>query len=219
MPDRLICYARCQNPDADSAFPEVDRDRIKIAVGNSSTEALSALLAGVISTDKQSIIEDQLEALQFAPTLQHVTVDTGPIFEALRHEKQFHALAGGQRWRIKTRRESGKKAGQVADDAQLTLPDALANTLNSLNQLEEDKDRNAAAIDSLRRQIYADWCWYLKFATELKLINDSPNFGPDQPPPPDFGDDPGQAPPPPPKPQVGTKAVSYTHLDVYKRQA
>ncbi|CUS04284.2 protein of unknown function [Candidatus Promineifilum breve] len=205
MPDRLICYARCQNPDADSAFPEVDRDRIKIAVGNSSTEALSALLAGVISTDKQSIIEDQLEALQFAPTLQHVTVDTGPIFEALRHEKQFHALAGGQRWRIKTRRESGKKAGQVADDAQLTLPDALANTLNSLNQLEEDKDRNAAAIDSLRRQIYADWCWYLKFATELKLINDSPNFGPDQPPPPDFGDDPGQAPPPPPKPQVGTK--------------
>lgn len=183
MPDRLICYARVDCPADESALPAVDSDKIKIAIGNSPTEALSALLASEISADRKSTIEDQLEAIQFASKLQQTSVDTGPVFEAARHEKEFHAVAAGQRWRIKAQREADRKAGQVAEDEQVTLPEALANELNQLNRLEDDKYRNDAAIDSLRRQIYADWCWYLKMESGVKEIDDAPDFGlvPDAP--------------------------------------
>ena len=91
MPERLICYARVDRHVNDSALPEVVGNKIKLALGNSPTEALSALLAAEISAAKKNVIEDQLEAIQFAAELEHTTVDTGPIFAALRHEKQFHA--------------------------------------------------------------------------------------------------------------------------------
>ncbi len=183
MPDRLICYARVDCPADESTLPAVDSQQIKIAIGNSPTEALSALLASEISADRKSIIEDQLEAIQFASKLQQTSVDTGPVFEAARHEKQFHAVAAGQRWRIKAQREAGKTAGQVADDQQVTLPEALANELNLLNRLEDERYRNGAAVDSLRRQIYADWCWYLKLESGVKGGGDAPDFSllPDTP--------------------------------------
>lgn len=185
MPERLICYARVDRHVNDSALPEVVGNKIKLALGNSPTEALSALLAAEISAAKKNVIEDQLEAIQFAAELEHTTVDTGPIFAALRHEKQFHAVAAGQSWRIITHKEAGQTADQVAADEQVTLPEGLANALNRLNRLEEEKERNNAAIGSLRRQIYADWCWYLKEESRYKSLS-VPDFT-WQPAGPEFG--------------------------------
>lgn len=188
LPQQLVCYARYDGSGDSDPLPQVDGDRIKIALGNSPTEALSALLAADISTAKRSIIEDTLEALQFAATLQQTTVDAGPVFEALRHEKEFHTLPGGQRWRIKARKPQDRKAGDLAEDPQGSLSEELANALNRLNRLEEDKDQNAAATDSLRRQIYADWCWYLKLESSLKQMANAPRFDDPGASDPSFGD-------------------------------
>jgi len=176
MPQHSICYARYAGDGHSDVLPEVAADQVKIALGNSPTEALAALLASEISTAKQSLIEDQLEAFQFAATLDQTTVDAGALFEARRHEKQFHHVPGGQRWRIKAKKPADQKAGAAAEDPAVSLSAELANALNRLNSLEEDKDQNAAAIDSLRRQIYADWCWYLKLESSLKKMSAAPVF-------------------------------------------
>ena len=177
LPDRLICYARCSLPENVAQMPDVNPEKIKITLGNTPTEALSALLASEISTEKKNVIEDQLEAIQFSATLQQTSVDTGPLFEALRHQKQFHAVPGGQRWRITSRNDTVKKAKEVSADDQIALPESVANLLNQLNQLEEQKTLHNSRIGSLRRQIYADWCWYLKWESELKKeVNDSQGF-------------------------------------------
>ena len=174
MPDRLICYARCDGSGHEGALPVPDT--VKIALGNSSTEALSALLASEICMPRKDLIEDQLEAIQFASVLQHTTVDTGPIFEAMRHEKQFRPESGGRRWRIKVKTEATKQASQLTDKEDVTLPMAVANELNLLNTIVRDQEQNGAAIHSLRRQIYADWCWYLKFESALRHIRSAPDF-------------------------------------------
>lgn len=167
LPTRLVCYAYHDGKRNTNVVPKLDEKNVKLAIGNSPLEAASALLASEISTDKKSIIEDQLEAIQFSTTLKQTVVDNGPIFEALRHQKQFRQFKSGIRWRIKSRKEPSKKADEVAEDQELTLPISLANDLNQLNRLEEDKYLNRAKIDSLRRQIYADWAWYLQKACQI----------------------------------------------------
>ena len=168
MPDRMLCYARCSAPGKAEKLPALIDGKVKIAVGNSPTEALSALLASEISSKKKSIIEDQLEAIQFESALQHTSVDVGPEFEALRHRKQFHPVAGATEWRVKTRTHAGKQAPQIGAGQEVTLPKALANELNLLNKTEDEINRCQAAIKSLRSQIFADWCWYLRIESQLK---------------------------------------------------
>lgn len=170
FPQQLILYAGYTGAEDADHLPKLEGKNIQVAVGNSPTEALSALLAQSLSPAKKEIVEDQLESIQFASKLEHITVDTGPIFEELRHEKQFTAVEGGRIWEIKARKETGKKADQVADEAPETLPSELAEDLNQLNLLEEERDQNGAAIGSLRRQIYADWCWFLKNEHKYKLM-------------------------------------------------
>src|SRR5690606_31395254 len=55
IPERLVCYARVECPVRATPLPAVDRDRIRLALGNSPTEALSAVLADDISPTKKHI--------------------------------------------------------------------------------------------------------------------------------------------------------------------
>lgn len=170
FPQQLILYAGYTGAEDADHLPKLEGKNIQVAVGNSPTEALSALLAQSLSTAKKEIVEDQLESIQFASKLEHITVDTGPVFEELRHEKQFTAVEGGRIWEVKVKKEPGKQANQTADEELVVLPPELAEDLNQLNLLEEQRDQNGAAIGSLRRQIYADWCWFLKNEHKYKLM-------------------------------------------------
>lgn len=188
LPEQLICYAKYNEAGEQMVVP--DTSNIQLAIGNSPTEALSALLASSfkIPSAHQKTIEDQLEAMQFTSRLHHATSDIGPIFEGLRHEKQFTPEPGGQLWRIKAKNLSKQKASGVANDQQITLPDNLGNELNELNELQEKVNHIDFEIEAMRRQIFADWTLFMKKEGSYnQLIADASPDNPDDTNPEDGG--------------------------------
>lgn len=168
LPQQSVYYAQYNYNAIPQGKPDVQLGNVKLAIGNSATEALSALIANELSTSNKENIEDHLEAIQFSSRLQHRQLDIGPKFEAFRHEKQFTATRGGSLWSIQAQNQTNNKADQVSDSQQITLPAELGNTLNELNRLQEILDHTNFAIEATRQQIYADWCWYLKKESNYK---------------------------------------------------
>ncbi|KAA3634236.1 MAG: hypothetical protein DWQ02_11745, partial [Bacteroidetes bacterium] len=179
FPDKMICYASYTFDAVPSDMPDIQPGDIKISLANTATEAISALVATELSPGKKEIIEDHLEAIQLNNQLQDKNLDIGPKFEALRHEKQFTAEKGGKIWSIRAQSRSNNKADQVSDTQQITLPPEIGDNLNELNKLQQNLDATESHIESLREQIYADWCWYLKWEMNYLKVKNAP-------PPPDF---------------------------------
>ncbi|NEQ72115.1 MAG: hypothetical protein F6K23_02900 [Okeania sp. SIO2C9] len=158
----FICYARL------TFAPEktVNSDRqapVEVSVGNTGTEALSAYLGQKIDGNYKSIIEDQLEALHLSPGLEHRQLDITPKFKEARHEKGFNAIAAGTMWTIRLESKDSTKANaeNAHNQAQVTLPDEMAHLLNKLNLLQQEYDCACHEIESMRRQLFADWYKYM----------------------------------------------------------
>ena len=163
FPEETLCYARIgfepeaniENSDKDSATT--------IAVGNTSTEALSAYLAREIDSNNKSIIEDQLECLHLFAGLEHRKLDTGPKFEEARHESGVNAVNAGILWTIRYETDSDRKADAAKSNAQaeVTLPEEIGLALNVLNLKQQEYDRAWNEIESLQHHIFADWYKYI----------------------------------------------------------
>lgn len=153
LPDRSFFYARLALlPSVFSPENVVDKP-VTVAIGNSSTEALSAFLA-YTQEGKKTILEEQLEALHLLPTLEGQQLDVGPRFRNARHERSFTAVPAGTLWTL--RPDGGEQQA-----TQTTLPIALAHKLNMLNQRQGAYDRAQQEIESLRYQLFADWYKYM----------------------------------------------------------
>lgn len=110
LPERTVCYARL-TLDTDT-YPTCMRpDKpVAIAVGNTSTQALSAYLAQTLATERNvesskleaesSRLEEQLEALPAAARLGSQSLDIGRKFKDARHERGFQAVPAGTSWVI-----------------------------------------------------------------------------------------------------------------------
>jgi hypothetical protein len=174
FPQRTIFYARLTFNTSSNSQPNDPLDEEKevdIAVGNTSTEALSAYLAYISNLpssdprafkEARSQLEDQLEALHLADALQGRKLDIGFKFKEARHEKGFTAVSGGNIWTI--RPESKNSDGAIAPDeaeTEVTLPEKLADALNDLNKLQQKCDRDDDEIESLRKELFADWYKYM----------------------------------------------------------
>ncbi len=162
-PDRLLCYARITLTSDSGGENKPVEAALKIAVGNTTTEALSAYLAdvyGVGDPAKRREIEDQLESLYLMADLEHRQLDIGPKFREARHANGFRSSAGGSLWTIR-RTSAGKDAPDSSRTAQTTLPDALAHALNQLNLAQECYDTARAQMNSLRQRLFADWYRYM----------------------------------------------------------
>jgi len=156
VPEQMLCYARLTfKPSSESTKNPAHSDpNTTISVDNTGTEALSAYLANHINSNKQSIIEDQLEAIQLSAQLEHRQLDIGPKFKEARHTKGFTATAGGVLWSIRPITSS-------TEMVQVTLPDSIADLLNSLNLAQQTYDKGLYEIESLRKQLFADWYKYM----------------------------------------------------------
>lgn len=163
MPERMVCFSRVsfkQTP----APPERAPIKVALAVGNTGTEALSAYLGKLLAGEEQGrVLEDQLEALQLAGGLGQRQLDVGAKFKEARHSKSFIAQHAGTLWTIRLQTPEGEKANSERAHAQtqLTLEPHLAHLLNQANLLQHDYDRGCEEIESLRGQLYADWCKYM----------------------------------------------------------
>ncbi len=163
MPERMVCFSRVSfqhTPVPPTRAPI----NVALAVGNTGTEALSAYLGKLLAGEEQSrVLEDQLEALQLAGGLEQRQLDLGAKFEEARHSKSFIAQHAGTLWTIRLQAPEGEKANAARAHAQtqLSLEPSLAHLLNQANLLQREYDRGNEEIESLRGQLYADWCKYL----------------------------------------------------------
>jgi len=166
FPEEMLCYARISfAPAANTENSDLDSttNKIAIAVGNTSTEALSAYLAEKLDPDYKSTIEDQLECLHLFAGLEHRKLDIGPKFEEARHEKGFNAVNAGILWTIRYETKSDRKADAAESQAreQVTLPEDIADALNTLNLKQQEYDRALQEIESWQERIFADWYKYM----------------------------------------------------------
>jgi hypothetical protein len=180
LPERTIFYAFLTFDSNDLKDSLTENKDVDIAIGNTTTEALSAYLASKHTEDSDKNLrnrdfknfqkacyqlEDQLEALHLADALQGRKLDIGFKFKEARHEKQFTAVYGGKIWTI--RPESGKSQSNKSDGrieespTKVTLPEELAHLLNELNTLQQICDRDDDEIESLRKELFADWYKYM----------------------------------------------------------
>ncbi len=157
----FICYARLKFNIVNNNDNQTNS--VKVTVGNTGTEALSAYLAKYIDRDRKSIIEDQLEALLLSSRLENSRLDMTYKLKEARHEKGFNSIGTGTLWTIRSETVGTTTAN--AEDAhnqtQLTLPDDIANGLDELNLSQQKYDGALYEIESMRRQLFADWYKYM----------------------------------------------------------
>lgn len=132
----------------------------KVALGNTLSEALSALLANEIaeeltgSKNEQSLvgqIEEQLEALYIHEQLSSEVQDLGLRLRRYRHQKSFDPVQAGNRWTVHT-----DQPGVGA------LSENVLQTLQSLNAVQAQYDRQVSELAQARRRLYGDWCHYMR---------------------------------------------------------
>lgn len=165
-PDHIVCYARLTIRTAGDTLPScVRQDKpVTIAVGNTSTQALSAYMAHTLAPERNirpSRLEEQLEALHLGSRLGHRKLDIGPKFEEARHERGFTAVPAGTIWGIRQVSAGTDPTDAAGDSPQETLPDDLAHLLNSLNLVQMAYDQAGHELESMQKQLFADWYKYM----------------------------------------------------------
>ncbi len=171
------------NPQNKSA-PAVWTDTVKLGVGNTTVEALSALLKTDIAKTMKDADLDHYEYL--LQTLQlgllHDLNGQGNSLIGLEedcHTKAFSALSGGYLWVVE------QKQQPIIDpedpDLEVELPLDVAEQLSLLNQAQKDYDQGRAALDIMRKQLFMDWVRYVKMFVSLVpdpyvTLNDLTNF-------------------------------------------
>lgn len=164
--------------DAKSPLGAPDPAQLRISIGNTATEAISALVAEDLAAEAapsgsvtgstkglKAQIEDQLESVLLHPKLSHLTVDVGPKFHEARHEKGFHSERCGHLWKVITKTEGGarQESGDEAGDLP-SLPPTLATLLHSLNAAQLEYDRAFDRVQAYRESLYFDWYRYMRAA-------------------------------------------------------
>ena len=164
--ERTVCYARVEIASDEAECSALPDKSVRVAVGNTATEALSAYLAARIAPSLPGStvekIEEQLEALHLATRMEGVSVrDLGPKFEEARHDRGFSRVASGSSWTV--RRSSPVADAATAKDVRIDapLPDDIAELLDVLDAAERAHDRVSSELNAMQRQLFADWYKYM----------------------------------------------------------
>ena len=162
FPERTVCYARLDIAPVRRTDPVMPEKAVTVAVGNTGAEALSAYLA--VALGGGALMEEQLEALSLSSRLEGKELDVGLKFREARHEKGFSAVPGGTLWsiRLESSALSSPDSGDAADEtSEETLPDELAHPLNQFNLRQQAYDSAAQELESMQKQLFADWYKYM----------------------------------------------------------
>ena len=171
FPQKTICFAHLTFA-TDAPVDDLPEERkVAVALGNTGAEALSAYLADLCvrkptiagPIPKQEDLEDQLESVHLGGQLEGKEVDLGPKFREARHNAGFTGVTGGTLWTIRPESAASGQANapEAAALAQDTLPSSLASALHCLNVQQQAYDRDCDEVESLRKQLFADWYKYM----------------------------------------------------------
>ncbi len=143
-----------------------------IAVANSAPEALAAYLAHSFKsesggTEEQILreVEDKIQALQLLEKLESHKLDIDARLLEGRHERGFATQHDGYLWTLQppVAQQRGQRTTQPS---QHRLPENVAEALNELNRLQEEYNQAWLNIESMRRQLYSQWYYFMKNKTE-----------------------------------------------------
>ena len=169
------------HPDLPTDPPSWETKDLNIAIGNSSTEALSALLhrekvkeTGASSNQASSKLPNYeviLNALQLG-ILKDIEDKTNGIIELEEelHATGFESESGGILWDITEVPDPNAVDPKKKKKVKVILPTVVAAKLASLNVAQKDFNMGRKELRVLRRQLYMDWYHYQK-----ELQNDSKN--------------------------------------------
>jgi hypothetical protein len=141
-------------------FSDKPDNSTSVAVGNTVDEALAALLTAKLNRNKRDSEKKNSEFILNALQLGVLTELEQPgglaRYAHAIHQSYFSSSQGGQSWLIQPK-EKEQNSQQVA----ITLPDAIADDLNHLNQLQRKYDELTEKVKSAQQQIFADWYKYM----------------------------------------------------------
>lgn len=146
-------------------FPAIwTDDDLRIAVGNNSVEALSALLKGEQQNGRAEHTEFLLNSLQLG-SLSGIEneKDIATVLEEAIHAFGFSRESGGFLWIV---RRKGDPDEAVDATQEIDLPLPLARSLYELNRSQKEYDTARQALLVMRSQLFMDWYRYIKMYTE-----------------------------------------------------
>lgn len=168
---------------SNSQNPAVWDAPVELAVGNSTEEALAALLKYEMGaqTDDQDVLSNYellLDALQLG-LLSEIEKNQNKLIaleEAL-HSNGFATTGSNHLW-VVTQNTEYDQNKPVQPNTEVNLPLDLAEQLYLLNKAQKAYDQGRAALSTMRRQLFMDWTHYVKMYTgEITdpNINEDPN--------------------------------------------
>jgi hypothetical protein len=167
-PERTVCNGLLHDitwdPKRTRYIPSRDDTPVNVAVGNTTAEAVSALLAHQPHLATIENVEQVLNALQLGLLARLPQTDGLFEIEEALHQATFVPAGAGVLWTIRP-----KTAGAASGDHRLSAaaeraaspPRAVASDLAHLNLLQQEHDALSREIDARRRQIFADWHKFL----------------------------------------------------------
>ncbi|WP_442582286.1 hypothetical protein ACSBOB_10210 [Mesorhizobium sp. ASY16-5R] len=142
-------------------------DEVDLAIGNTTTEAISALVRSQLPTPAGSGIDADYEFLLDALQLgilrdieEGGNTVTG-LVESL-HTRAFAQQSGGQLWSISARTQPSADGQPPTQPVEVTLPLPLAQKLETLNLAQQAYDQGRDRLATLRRQLFMDWVIFVK---------------------------------------------------------
>ena len=149
----MVHSVRWAGPDGEGPSG-VPQGPVQVAIGNSTTEGLAALLAAHLPG--QGGAERLLQAFLDGLMPQLEGPDGLMVLEELMHQGEFAPADGGTSWDIVPHPKSLTDMSQHTD-ALTPLDTDLAATLHTLNLAQRDLESARWELASLRRILYSTW--------------------------------------------------------------
>jgi hypothetical protein len=154
-PDRTLCHGliykiQWENHRAvyESSLPFLDDKNCKIAVGNTSAEALAALLAKELDSCGA---EDLMNAFQGDILSKNNAPEE---LNALLHQNRFGSFPGGHTFSVQKKTGSEDPSTEISE---VVVPEDIARQAARINELENNCAGRKRKLDSYRWELYATW--------------------------------------------------------------
>lgn len=170
-PQGMSCFAKLEFDPNDTINNEAASSEVKVSVGNTGTEALSAFLADKNGGEFPLKFEEQLERLLLQDDLKGLELDLGHRFKEARHRKGFKPGYGSDVFVLSLPQEKRYVPEQIS------LPPDLSTQLDQLNDARKKETWLKNDFARQRHLLHADWYKYMLSAyPEMELQDQYPDL-------------------------------------------
>ena len=168
LPRQLLCHSMAYGVDWKGTGGVKEKEvvysnnipnkkNVKIGIGNSGTEAMSALVLEAIGLDNQRTLDNLLSAFQYNQLTKYEP-ESGlrSLIDEI-HNQRFHPFDGGHIWVIE-KKEKNNLTDKTLNEISLDpFPEKISNLLHTINTQQEEYDRGLDELKAIQNQAYADW--------------------------------------------------------------